>query len=208
MASTTTIQPVFTVNERVLCYHGPLIYEAKVLKSHNHDETTTPSGQVGPHYFVHYKGWKQTYVLCCLLVFFLETGEPSVGLCVRRVLFPFDLPFSYFKTVSTTPRHVTNISLVKCRWDEWVPASRLLKMTETNVALQKSLQHTNAPSAHGGAASAKINTKNTGVKDNVSTRAGARKDGTRGTKRSREDVRLFLLSSDISDAYIAIRFGF
>ena len=62
MASTTTIQPIFTVNERVLCYHGPLIYEAKVLKSHHHDETTTPSGQVGPHYFVHYKGWKQTYV--------------------------------------------------------------------------------------------------------------------------------------------------
>lgn len=62
MATTTSIQPIFTVNERVLCYHGPLIYEAKVLKSHHHDESTTPSGQVGPHYFVHYKGWKQTYV--------------------------------------------------------------------------------------------------------------------------------------------------
>ena len=60
-STTTTIQPIFTVNERVLCYHGPLIYEAKVLKSHHHDETTTPSGQVGAHYFVHYKGWKQTY---------------------------------------------------------------------------------------------------------------------------------------------------
>ena len=60
MASTTTIQPILTVNERVLCYHGPLrvIYEAKVLKSH-HDESTTPSGQVEPH---HYEGWKQTYV--------------------------------------------------------------------------------------------------------------------------------------------------
>ena len=67
-------------------------------------------------------------------------------------------------------------------------------MTETNIALQKSLQHTNVPSAHGGAASAKINPKNAGIKDNVSTRAGARKDGgTRGTKRGREDVRFFLL---------------
>jgi hypothetical protein len=64
-------------------------------------------------------------------------------------------------------------------------------MTETNIALQKSLQHTNVPSAHGGAASAKINPKNSGIKDSVSTRAGARKDGTRGTKRGREDVRLF-----------------
>jgi hypothetical protein len=64
MTSTTTL-PIFTftVNERVLCFHGPLIYEAKVLKCHNHDETTTPSGQVGAHYFVHYKGWKQTYVV-------------------------------------------------------------------------------------------------------------------------------------------------
>ena len=63
-------------------------------------------------------------------------------------------------------------------------------MTETNIALQKSLQNTNVPSAHGGAASAKINPKNSGIKDSVSTRAGARKDGgTRGTKRAREDVR-------------------
>ena len=46
MVSTT--KPIFTVNERVLCYHGPLIYEAKVLKRHHHcDETTTPSGQDG-----------------------------------------------------------------------------------------------------------------------------------------------------------------
>ena len=65
-------------------------------------------------------------------------------------------------------------------------------MTETNIALQKSLQHTNVPSAHGGAASAKINPKNAGTKDSVSTRAGARKDGgTRGTKRGREDVCFF-----------------
>ena len=50
----------FSQNERVLCYHGPLIYEAKVLKVQNADETTTISGALGPHYFVHYKGWKQT----------------------------------------------------------------------------------------------------------------------------------------------------
>lgn len=158
MASTTTVQPIFTVNERVLCYHGPLIYEAKVLKSHDHDESTTPSGQVGPHYFVHYKGWKQTHVV------FL----------IKKV--------------------TTSNNFLLYRWDEWVPANRLLKMTETNIALQKSLQHTNVPSAHGGAASAKINPKNAGIKDSVSTRAGARKDGgTRGTKRGREDVRFFFL---------------
>ena len=54
-ASTTT----FAQNERVLCYHGPMIYEAKILKIDGWDETT---GTVGPHFFVHYKGWKQTQV--------------------------------------------------------------------------------------------------------------------------------------------------
>lgn len=24
------------------------------------DKGTNPSGEVGPHYFIHYKGWKQT----------------------------------------------------------------------------------------------------------------------------------------------------
>ncbi|KAH8109120.1 MRG-domain-containing protein [Phellopilus nigrolimitatus] len=55
----STVQ--FAPNERVLCYHGPLVYEAKVLKADNWDETNTQSGVVGPHYFVHYKGWKQTW---------------------------------------------------------------------------------------------------------------------------------------------------
>ena len=52
----------FTVSERVLCYHGPLIYEAKLLKAETWDESTTQTGVVGPHYYVHYKGWKQTCV--------------------------------------------------------------------------------------------------------------------------------------------------
>ncbi|KZT67561.1 MRG-domain-containing protein [Daedalea quercina L-15889] len=52
---------VFAPNERVLCYHGPLVYEAKVLKMEHWDETNTKLGSVGPHYFVHYKGWKQTW---------------------------------------------------------------------------------------------------------------------------------------------------
>ena len=56
----------FTVGERVLCYHGPLIYEAKVLKTDTWDESNTQSGIVGPHYYVHYKGWKQTSVVFTL----------------------------------------------------------------------------------------------------------------------------------------------
>ncbi|KAF8126138.1 hypothetical protein EV363DRAFT_1209346, partial [Boletus edulis] len=48
--STTGTLP-FTVNERVLCYHGPLIYEAKVMKTEMWDETNTKLAGVGPHFF-------------------------------------------------------------------------------------------------------------------------------------------------------------
>lgn len=60
MAPDTTVQ--FPVNERVLCFHGPVIYEAKIVKTDVFDETNTPTGFFGPHYFVHYKGWKATFV--------------------------------------------------------------------------------------------------------------------------------------------------
>ena len=59
-ASATNISVSFSIGERVLCFHGPLIYEAKILKTENFTETTTTTGLLGPHYFVHYKGWKQT----------------------------------------------------------------------------------------------------------------------------------------------------
>ncbi|KAF8874523.1 MRG-domain-containing protein [Gymnopilus junonius] len=135
---STTAAPTLTYNaqERVLCYHGPLIYEAKVLKTKNFDETSTSTGVVGPHYLVHYKGWKQT-------------------------------------------------------WDEWVPASRLLKHSEANLGLQKTLLQQNqaTTTTQSGSASSKVHNRSTAGanKDSISTRAGARKDGTRGTKRAREE---------------------
>ncbi|KAG5634164.1 hypothetical protein H0H81_003101 [Sphagnurus paluster] len=128
-SSSTTIN--FTPNERVLCYHGPLIYEAKVLQVENYTEATTTTGSVGPHYFVHYRGWKQS-------------------------------------------------------WDEWVPHSRLLKHNEASLELQKQLQKTHVAPATAAASSSRG--PKAGVKDGgASTRAGARKDGTRGTKRGREE---------------------
>ncbi|TFK71406.1 MRG-domain-containing protein [Pluteus cervinus] len=128
-AAAASSTPTYTQNERVLCYHGPLIYEAKVLMVQTFDEATTITGHIGPHYFVHYKGWKQT-------------------------------------------------------WDEWVPASRLLKHNENNLAMQKTLQQTNAPAA--STASASKSAKAGTTREGAGTR-GARKDGTRGTKRGREE---------------------
>lgn len=44
----------FSDGERVLCFHGPLIYEAKCLKS-----TITKDKQV--KYFIHYAGWNKNW---------------------------------------------------------------------------------------------------------------------------------------------------
>lgn len=44
----------YAVDERVLCWHQDLVYEAKVLEVRRDAET--------PEYYVHYKGWKNTYV--------------------------------------------------------------------------------------------------------------------------------------------------
>lgn len=55
----------FKDDERILCFHGPLLYEAKVLKGEYWDSRESEVEE-GPHYFVHYKGWKQTCVLSSL----------------------------------------------------------------------------------------------------------------------------------------------
>ncbi|CAO1636171.1 unnamed protein product [Sympodiomycopsis kandeliae] len=52
----------FQANEKVLCYHGPLIYQAKILKAEIWTgQDPSEGGFTGPHYFVHYQGWKATW---------------------------------------------------------------------------------------------------------------------------------------------------
>ena len=59
--STSTVKTeTYVPNERVLCFHGPLIYEAKVMKARVFEDNNVVVPTVGPHYLVHYKGWKQT----------------------------------------------------------------------------------------------------------------------------------------------------
>jgi mortality factor 4-like protein 1 len=47
----------YDVQERVLCFHGPMLYEAKVLEIRKAEDKKDP-----PEYKVHYKGWKNTFV--------------------------------------------------------------------------------------------------------------------------------------------------
>ncbi|KAL2315220.1 Chromatin modification-related protein eaf3 [Schizosaccharomyces pombe] len=43
----------YKVNERVLCFHGPLLYEAKIVDTEMKGDVTT--------YLIHYKGWKNSW---------------------------------------------------------------------------------------------------------------------------------------------------
>lgn len=52
---------LYTESEKVLCFHGPLIYSAKILKAEKWTGDENVTGQVGPHYLVHYDGWKKTW---------------------------------------------------------------------------------------------------------------------------------------------------
>ena len=47
----------YTKDERVLCFHHELLYEAKVLDSRTSDNTDKKAPW---QYKVHYKGWKNT----------------------------------------------------------------------------------------------------------------------------------------------------
>ncbi|KAJ3860899.1 MRG-domain-containing protein [Lentinula novae-zelandiae] len=140
-----------TINEKCLCYHGPLIYEAKILKIRNFTPEDTENGEIGPNFLVHYKGWKQTQV---------------------------DLAIS---------------------WDEWVTEQRILKLDEAGIAKQKALSQSALAAQHAGANAAAGKMKEMSGKTTLgnpagssasaggSTRSGIRKEGTRGTKRTREE---------------------
>jgi mortality factor 4-like protein 1 len=49
----------FEKDEKVLCFHGPMLYEAKILKLELW--TNRPDLLEGTFYFVHYRGWKQSW---------------------------------------------------------------------------------------------------------------------------------------------------
>ncbi|KJE91316.1 hypothetical protein CAOG_02469 [Capsaspora owczarzaki ATCC 30864] len=47
----------FNPEEKVLCFHGPLLYEAKCLEAKLRDKDGSPA----PHYLVHYNGWNKKW---------------------------------------------------------------------------------------------------------------------------------------------------
>lgn len=52
-------EPVFAKDERALCFHHELLYEAKILDTRMADDKED-SKNTGMQYKIHYKGWKAT----------------------------------------------------------------------------------------------------------------------------------------------------
>ncbi|KFZ69133.1 Mortality factor 4-like 1, partial [Podiceps cristatus] len=105
----------FLSGERVLCFHGPLLYEAKCVKVAIKDKQVK--------YFIHYSGWnkKRLHEI---------NVEPIKGEYFHEIIAFMYLSFS-FEFCSATS------------WDEWVPESRVLKYVDTNLQKQKELQKAN-----------------------------------------------------------------
>ncbi|PKC16136.1 MRG-domain-containing protein [Rhizophagus irregularis] len=49
--------------EKVFCYHGKVIYEAKIVDTKYYVEPNKhpKTGSIGPHYHIHYAGWKSSW---------------------------------------------------------------------------------------------------------------------------------------------------
>ncbi|NXC09147.1 MO4L1 protein, partial [Orthonyx spaldingii] len=115
MAPKQDPKPKFQEGERVLCFHGPLLYEAKCVKVAIKDKQVK--------YFIHYSGWNkkssgidQNYFIPVLMIW--DFGAQLAEGCVQA-------------------------GWVSSSWDEWVPESRVLKYVDTNLQKQKELQKAN-----------------------------------------------------------------
>ncbi|NWU27325.1 MO4L1 protein, partial [Dyaphorophyia castanea] len=102
--------------ERVLCFHGPLLYEAKCVKVAIKDKQVK--------YFIHYSGWNKKLAG-------LAAGAACVSVPASHIKVNLQLLFPPAKSWQDSS------------WDEWVPESRVLKYVDTNLQKQKELQKAN-----------------------------------------------------------------
>ena len=79
MAPTKANAPEYSKDEKVLCFHLELLYEAKVLDVKQKDPNDKSDGY---SYKIHYKGWKNTYVsfYCSFSFCFLD----RLAICMAR----------------------------------------------------------------------------------------------------------------------------
>lgn len=95
--------PKFEINEKVLCFHGELIYEGKVLER--------DFGVVDDHsdewaYWIHYPGWSKR----------LQNDHKKYEGSIHQIQ-----SFCY-------------------SWDEYVLETRVLKFSDANLEVQRSVK--------------------------------------------------------------------
>ncbi|KFZ55022.1 Mortality factor 4-like 1, partial [Antrostomus carolinensis] len=111
----------FLSGERVLCFHGPLLYEAKCVKVAIKDKQVK--------YFIHYSGWnKKGECVWCFTLSVVPVHDLAQKQRCNYVVVLNDCLIFIFIFFS---------------WDEWVPESRVLKYVDTNLQKQKELQKAN-----------------------------------------------------------------
>ncbi|RMZ91632.1 hypothetical protein DV736_g1124, partial [Chaetothyriales sp. CBS 134916] len=100
---TSDSKPMYAKDERALCFHGELLYEAKVLEVRKQD----PKDKTSPfEYRVHYKGWKNTWddwVLQDRLRKFTEDNK-ELAANLKRELIQQSQPKSAVKPVQPRSR--------------------------------------------------------------------------------------------------------
>ena len=195
-----SVPPAYAKDERVLCFHHELLYEAKVLE-YKHTE---PNDKRTPLlYLVHYKGWKKTYVLAdpslitikiASFVCFSKSTEKSTSPC-QSAQVPNRLLNHSALFQSSSYRSVTKSfiepNLNFGSWDDWVPQDRLRKFTEENKELAQDLKREMDDSrARAAPKSAKLKNKNQ-VYEFSSARGSEERHSSlpvtgRGSKRGRE----------------------
>ena len=146
--------PMYGKDEKALCFHHELLYEAKVLDSRHTDQNDKKSPY---EYKVHYKGWKNTYVssLCLRLSPLAHRSAPHCGSHVcPRVHFTLSIHVQHHCHLSIfTPSRTPNLSIQRVvdwrwvqlltprSWDDWVPEDRLRKLSPENRELANNLRH-------------------------------------------------------------------
>jgi len=86
MAAPRTPEVKFAEGEKLLCYHGPLLYEAKCLKSRPVPEKARLEKELAEgtlEYLVHYQGWKKKWDEWLLETRILRISSDSLALKER-----------------------------------------------------------------------------------------------------------------------------
>ncbi|TVY31091.1 Chromatin modification-related protein, partial [Lachnellula hyalina] len=199
--------PPFSKNERVLCFHHDMLYEAVVLESRATEDNTSWQ------YKIHYKGWKHTVIEkhggesemeeggrhFQIKTAWLESEELRfhfalhLHLLLKPAFFNLHLlgaglrkMHRSLKDVVNPPDHVTNN-----QWDDWVPQDRVREFTPENKELAAQL-HTQMKALQKIPRSAVKKGGKTNGSDFSSTRGSeerhtsAAAPGGRGPRRNRD----------------------